>query len=1778
MPQYDIRELRGNNQFNELMNLPVKETEYPLPEGPSRIGEALTEGLKAFPQLGLSALDLGASLGSGMVAWPLGKLAGGVVRGVPKMLGSKQPAEEISAGGELTELRVNEFLSIPPGTIERYGKELLPSVFDTSPELGRIGGEAIGTGIEKGMEFIQEKAIPAIPLFNVPKVSELAKTNPNEAWLLATVEELVTFGLLGKGFRVTKNRLLGKSPKDWTAKDWADAERLRQKVKEAKQNEKAPQHLLEAPDEWIDGEYTVEPQRPQSPGPQRLLEAPREGAPGGGTDLAPEGPPPPGLKPAPKRTLQPGEKVEIGTPTQRPPAELASKDLGSNVRTDGVMKQGDGSEWHGFTFTDGPAEGGSFTVVKKSGEVVTPEDIVSAGSKILEQRKSPVERMEEALTPSQVSSRLPEDKGETPTSVKNIDKGKSPLDMPDFHISEKADIIASNGAENYSVTILENRYGVRIERRDKQEVFRVRGPQLPEEGVIVLESQLSEYGLQKPWIGKYKPEYGHGEPPIGATHAVIIGPKDPLEAGHIFVARVRKKLGLTDEQTRQVFLTKEYTDIAVPEIRRRFEAGDRNFLDLADRFAERIRDRISEGTLKLDDGITDAEYKKHTPSKRLMVVPKKGASPETLQKARASKAEKAKSKIGGTEITPDMIKEKRTPEQAEGELRALVPEVRDYLDGKVADPSGVRGKINEILSDLDPNNTLHSDVLGAGERMLTEISKKERPFVEPEEGGELYAERLRENERQVPERRIENGRAEGIEKESVVMDHRQMRERYRAIEAMTNTSGGSTAIPVIYEFRNLFSPEELNRLYTYFENNSPNRQNVREVAKEAGINNLVDNNKVRVEEPALIEPTPKSGAQEGPITFSKVKPGLYKSSDGEVYIGKENGKWWLTDKDGNVQNDVGYKSLREAKTKYSEIMREAVVEEMLPTKSEVWNSEDVRKYMEELAGEEKISGEELEARLRDIEKTPTDIEDFLYGEAPKDRFFFDQGESLDGYTIKDAARDAWEFSKGIFTDESGSISFGDLSPEDIARLDRLRRKAKQMGEDLGDFLRKAGYAEKDIIDIMEFVKKYLDTPVISGPDPNVNRLDMADDAILFQERRTLRAEGQRSVPIDITMPPYYAKYLKGWWASKDIKIGQVPGAKWTKYANEFTLPYSRVFERGIDFLRSELYDFYNAQRKKEGVRLAQVMGESRYWRTLLDNKKRSAQRIYDYAVSQQEGGEGLLAANGRVVPKLNPTEMQIYEGMVRRMEEVYPEVVKARIESGKNPFKREPHYFTFARAVAEEAKAGTYIKDKDTRPLVGDEEFIDQNYMRVKSVPFAFDKSRVKEPSYKLKDDAFEIYERYMRATLRTIHIAPVAAKAHTMLSPVRVKGKKVFDPRYQRPNTFRNINRWAWDISGVPAQRDIIQFRKPVEGLQSRIASAMLLGNFRTGFIQLSALRNTIAATGEINTLDGIRRMTLKSLRDEMMQRSNHMLVRSFDSAVYDSLGDLQDMKLKDVYLPENFKDFKRQLGKMIAVPDAWAAGVSWWAKIAELEKKGITGEKAAIEADNFVINTQGSGDIGHRSAIQNRVWGKVFTTFQTFVINDFRFLLEDVLGFSRNTSLKTIIPRLLRYLFYTAAYNYVTEDVLKIKTPFPRPIKVGWEGYREGKPYYDIAVSVLKELSEPILFISSIRYGKPVTGVMSEVINNVFTGGKYGVTSYQELVAAFKKGRIPVETLKTIGIFLGVPGTSQLVKSYRAYKRGEIPWNVFWGNFTQHVQKYAPPQRSRRARRIAGPPLSVR
>jgi hypothetical protein len=141
----------------------------------------------------------------------------------------------------------------------------------------------------------------------------------------------------------------------------------------------------------------------------------------------------------------------------------------------------------------------------------------------------------------------------------------------------------------------------------------------------------------------------------------------------------------------------------------------------------------------------------------------------------------------------------------------------------------------------------------------------------------------------------------------------------------------------------------------------------------------------------------------------------------------------------------------------------------------------------------------------------------------------------------------------------------------------------------------------------------------------------------------------------------------------------------------------------------------------------------------------------------------------------------------------------------------------------------------------------------------------------------------------------------------------------------------------------------------------------------------------------------------------------------------------------------------------------------------------------------------------------GKVATQFQTFVINDFNRIFRDVLGVG-NAKMKQadIIKKAVTYVGAVTLWNYLSEDVLGIPSPFPRPIKALKKGG---------VVETGKELAGQVPVVGgAARYGSGLFGAALDTITQGFNkaSGKYTPQSWWEIA----------------GKLFGVPGTAQLKK----------------------------------------------
>jgi hypothetical protein len=1071
---------------------------------------------------------------------------------------------------------------------------------------------------------------------------------------------------------------------------------------------------------------------------------------------------------------------------------------------------------------------------------------------------------------------------------------------------------------------------------------------------------------------------------------------------------------------------------------------------------------------------------KSTPESRLIELerliderkmPKKGATPETLKKAREAKAEKAETKIGKTEITEELLPKRRTVEEAESELRGMVPEIGQFLE-KGGEAKGLKERIDTVLNDLDPNNALHADVYTAGERLLVEISKKEKGVKTPRdliERGKRDAQRIREDARQVYQGRVveEGGAKEG-----------------RTDLELTERAEGVKEVP--------------------------------QVVPEAA-----------------------------PIgtKFVREKGGLYKSEDGGVVIAKEGSTWSIADGKGNVQTE-GFKTLRDAKAGFESAMRAEVREVLEPKvvtpEASAERLDLIRERHQKLKKEGVEDVDEFLAETERKTRKQAKEDSELLGEE-YDTLMDDDWHIAD-YGVAEMAQDAYRaFLKG----EEGSIfRGGDLTPERIQAIHRMWQKSKDMGRNLGEYLKAMmpEMSDSDVVKVEQFAEKhFVQKKTFRTPEGKGDVLQTV------KKRRERKVAGRI-----VSYPKYYKKYLDMWNGMKKVKFSKAVGGKQGTVA--------RVFFDQFPILANEVYYPWRRAFKVAKVRKRHVRDILSDLKKTVD--KQSRRRVRDYAMwvqAEKSGNIEILKTSGiNAKPKLTKPERLVYETLREGFDRFYEEINNMRVGIGKNPFKKVDDYFTFLRAIGKMEKLGL-----TGEAFTKEASHVMNEYARMKATPFRFAKKRGKGV-FRLEDDPFKIFKTYTDMAIDHIEISPIVAKVRTMLEPVKDPGKakitkkgnitqQTFNPirSVRHKEAAKYLNNWSHKISGIPMGFDAVHptAAKWLGKVNRNLGASILGGSLRSALIQPTAILNTYAEIGLEHTVKGIVDMTSPKKNRSAMLKSEVLYPRNFDATIGELLGDLKDIKVGD--FPKFARNFSMQgLQKL----DMLTARATWNAGFSKGKKLGMNEAQAARYADDVVTKTQASGAPGELAPIQYTSIGKTLTMFQTFVINNWNFLVHDVVGAGKNATVGEIMPKVIRYVLGAAMVNFVYEDLAGMKSPLPRPIRSGMDSLDEGNTGVDVALDVAKESIELLPILGNARYGSNPFGPLVQKGGEAF-----------ELLD--KKKRRGDKALELTGNALGVPGTGQAAKSYRAAKRGESTWGIAVGTYTEK-----PKGRRRRRSRMPG------
>jgi len=521
--------------------------------------------------------------------------------------------------------------------------------------------------------------------------------------------------------------------------------------------------------------------------------------------------------------------------------------------------------------------------------------------------------------------------------------------------------------------------------------------------------------------------------------------------------------------------------------------------------------------------------------------------------------------------------------------------------------------------------------------------------------------------------------------------------------------------------------------------------------------------------------------------------------------------------------------------------------------------------------------------------------------------------------------------------------------------------------------------------------------------------------------------------------------------------------------------------------------------------------------------KVDADRIGTYMVSRQKEGKKILALMRKKIPDLTEAEYRVVIEMDAEYARLFDRINEARVLSGMKPIGKVENYFTFFKKLNwYKENLGDDILSRPDPMKFLNAEFIEgtTEFIHPSGTSLPFAKGRTK--NYIAVDtNAFRSFEKYTGKTLEHIHISPKIAKARDLMNTIK-------DTHTQE---YNDVTNWLDYAAGIRSSGIEKWTNKSVENgirkLTNNVSMAILAGNVRSAAIQPSVMRNTLVIARPKYTIEGAMSIFSPERRKFIMDNSN-IIGRKFDATVADFMSGMGKAKTK----------VTQAAMKPLAWLDIQAAMASWDAFYRKATGAYKMDHKAAVRwANDWVIKTNASGRNIHRSKIQRSTEGQTLTALQTFVINDWSFLTQDVLGLGKNVPMsKENVGRVLYYIGGTILVNSIYEDGLGVNSPYGTPVRKFKESRDAGLSMSESTVESIKELGDVVPGLGQARFGEgdfggPLYSTLKKAGGSLVSaaGGDYA-----SLIEPFAK----------LG---GLPGTAQTSKYLQGREGGEsVPRSI--------------------------------
>lgn len=696
-----------------------------------------------------------------------------------------------------------------------------------------------------------------------------------------------------------------------------------------------------------------------------------------------------------------------------------------------------------------------------------------------------------------------------------------------------------------------------------------------------------------------------------------------------------------------------------------------------------------------------------------------------------------------------------------------------------------------------------------------------------------------------------------------------------------------------------------------------------------------------------------------------------------------------------------------------------------------------------------------------------------------------------------------------------------LTHEQKMALQRLEADAKRLVGDLTEYLRGLGLDEKQIL----MAKRRLDEIRKIEPETSAEPRNTWIDAEAVGGGDKIVK--QRKISRDRQAIPLYDSVVKMLQNARELR------KSWFKFLD---VPIRDFREAGLEPIHEAYRSVVHTAHEEAKVMRADVKELRRGvgWK--------SGKRIGAYAVGQQKRGRGILKKMGVEIPKLTEFEMRKYLELRDRFETFFDRIQNMRATIGKKPLEKVDNYFTFMRTFNVMDRLG--IK---SNILMDDPKVVAERYMKYGATKFRWGVHRVKTGAIPVELDPFRIYQNYAADAIHHLHLSPLIATVNELLGrlPDPTTGKMTWELKNHKPVLYKSLTGWNNYIAGK-TPLDLGWVDKGINKLRRNLLYSILGGSVRSGLIQFTALKNTFVELGFTPTLKGITASIEDAVKFDgknrkfALKHSKHLSVRSpeLELAMNDIMGSIRGGKLGELQEIAGGASLK-----FLTLMDMETAIMTWSAayKFGRSKKGGMLGrEKAFNFADDVCTRTQASALPGDIAPIQRSALGGAFTTFQTFVINDWGFLTRDVLGI-RNAKITNdvVLKKVVRMLIATTAFNILLEDVVGVHSPLPTPVRDLLESMRDKDKPIDTMLKVALGLTDQVPGMGGARYGKGIAGAPLETVNDFLT--------------ALQKKPLAPPLWEPTGKLLGVPATGQAAKMMKARKRGESPWGQLVGTYTR-------------------------